>query len=106
MPSIHLVHKGDASLPAIEVLDRNADLYRSGQWSITPERAATLVGGRVFFHKAQAKPSFFGGEITGFEVTTSGRYAGRIVFTFRFDSVCRNVRAGRNGWAHDKKFVP
>ena len=61
---IHLIER----MGHMTCLDRATALWESGWWAVSPDTASKLVGGRIFFHKAQDKPSFFGGRITEFRV--------------------------------------
>ena len=86
-------------------LDKAAALWESGWWAVSPDTASKLVGGRIFFHKAQHKPSFFGGRITEFRVETQGDWPGRILFKFVAGQEFKGVKAGRDGWSMEKKVV-
>jgi hypothetical protein len=86
-------------------IDKDTATWESGWWAVAPETAAKLVGGHIYFHKAQDKPSFFGGTISAYRVETEGEWPGRIVFTFVFSPEFRGVRAGREGWGMEKKIV-
>jgi hypothetical protein len=104
MSAIHVIRKNDPALPRIELIDRDSDLYRSGYWVLSEETARSLVGGKIYFHREQSKPSFFGGTIRGAEKIKEGVYAGRILFTFRFEEACRGIRTERIGWAQEMKL--
>jgi hypothetical protein len=86
-------------------LDKASALWESGWWAIAPETAQKLVGGHIYFHKAQDKPSFFGGRITAARVETEGNWPGRIVFTFVTGLEFKGVRAGSSGWGMEKKLI-
>ena len=86
-------------------LDKASALWESGWWAISAETAGKIVGGRIFFHKAQDKPSFFGGCITEFRVETQGNWPGRIIFKFIAGQQFKGVKAGRGGWSMEKKVV-
>jgi len=104
MSAIHVIRKNDPTLPPIELIDRDSGLHRSGYWVVSEETARSLVGGKIYFHREQSKPSFFGGTITAAEKIEEGAYAGRILFTFRFEEACRGVRTERIGWAQEMKL--
>lgn len=104
MPAIHLI-KNDPALPNIIPIQPGSDIYRSGYWAVSEDRARALINGTIYFHEEQAKPSFHGGLITAIEKVNEGQYAGRIVFTFRFDRACRGVSTSKDGWLREKKFV-
>ncbi len=67
--------------------------------------AIRLIGSHIFFHEAQAKPSFFGETILAVERIAEGEGAGRFIFTFRFDPKCRDVKTPREGWSQEMKIV-
>ena len=88
----------------VRAVDPAAGIYESEWWAIAPETAERLVGGRIYLHKGQDKPSFFGGTITASRVETEGQWAGRIIFTFTRDAAGKGV-VSRGGWGNEKKFV-
>lgn len=98
---IHLIEK----IGNINPLDEKRLLWESGWWVVSLEKAEYLIGGRIFFHKAQDKPSFFGGRITRFRVETDGEWKGRILFTFIPSLEFKGVKTSREGWGMEKKFV-
>lgn len=105
MPAIHVIQRNDPNLPRPTPLGRASLTYRSGNWFLAEERARGLVGGRIYFHRSQAAPSFFGGAITAVERLSDGPDAGRIVFTFLADQACKNMRTPRDGWSQEMKIV-
>ena len=104
MPDIHLI-RNEPGLPQIIPIAPGADIYRSGYWVIAETTAKALIGGRIYFHEHQANPSFYGGIITGVEKMEQGEWAGRVVFTFKFDQACRGVTTPRDGWAQEMKII-
>jgi hypothetical protein len=98
---IHFIER----LGDIKRIDKESAIWESGWWAVVQETAEKLIGGRIFFHKAQDKPSFFGGTVTSYRVETEGALAGRLIFTFTFSPEFRGVRAGRDGWGMEKKVV-
>jgi hypothetical protein len=99
--NIHLIER----LDHMTMLNKEKAEWESGWWAVTPSKAEELVGGHIYFHKQQAKPSFFGGLILGFRVETEGEWSGRIVFTFRAGQEFKGIRAGTGGWSMEKKIV-
>ena len=104
MSAIHVI-KNDQRLPQIVPVQPGSDIYRSGYWVISEGTADALVGGRIYFHDQQAKPSFYGGVIIAAEKIREGEYADRVVFTFRFDPACRGISTPRDGWAQEVKII-
>jgi len=98
---IHLIE----NLGLIEPLPGAVDEHESGYWAVTEARAASLVGGDIYFHRKQAEPSYLGGQILGFRVQGDGQYVGRVIFRFRADPTYSGVSAGADGWAMEKKIV-
>lgn len=104
MASIHLI-RNDPKLPQIKPVQPGSDLFQSGYWVISEAKAAALKGGKIFFHDKKAEPSFFGGEITGFQKVVAGEYAGRIIFILKPDPACKDIKTPRDGWAQEMKIV-
>lgn len=98
---IHFIER----LGNMKRIDKELAIWESGWWAVTPETADKLIGGRIFFHKAQDKPSFFGGKLTSYRIENEGELSGRILFTFIFSPEFRGVRTGREGWGMEKKVV-
>lgn len=98
---IHFIER----LRNMKRVDKDSGIWESGWWAVSPETASKLIGGRIFFHKSQDKPSFFGGKLTNFRIETEGELAGRIIFTFIFSPEFRGIRAGRDDWGMEKKVV-
>ncbi|MCA1924985.1 MAG: hypothetical protein LDL16_01740 [Thiobacillus sp.] len=89
----------------MKMLDKENHEWESGWWKISPDTAEQLVGGEIYFHKARAKPSFFGGLILSYRVETEGEWPGRILFRFRTGNEFKGVEAGMDGWGMEKKIV-
>lgn len=101
MPAIHLIERHEN----VHHTDKEKGEWESGDWVVSEETAQRLVGGHIYLHRAQDKPSHFGGEILSFHVLSSGPAAGRVVFRFRAAITCKDVKAGREGWGNEKKIV-
>lgn len=99
--AIHLIENDGRIRP----IDVSADLYESGFWVVGDDVAAELKGGDIYFHSAQAAPSYFGGTILDSRRQLDGEYAGRLIFRFRADLGHKGVRAGTGGWGREKKIV-
>jgi hypothetical protein len=57
--------------------------WESGYWfAFGKEKAANLVGGEIYFHRAQKELSYGGGIITGFRIAYDGAFKGRYVFRY------------------------
>jgi hypothetical protein len=100
MPNMHFIEK----LKNQKLLDRDSHIYESGNWDVAHAKAQSLVGSRIYFHEAQASPSYFGGEITSVRVLPpTDPQAGRVVFIFKADQQGRGVSAGTGGWRNEQK---
>jgi len=89
-------------------IDPNSTEWESGDWDVAAEKAASLVGKRIYFHERQAEVSYFGGAITGYRVLPEDHPAtpGRIVFSFIPDAQGRGFAAGSAGWGFEQKTIP
>ena len=103
MGTIHLIER----LGNMERIDKEKNEWESGKWAVSEETAQKLVGGYLYLHHGQDKPSHFGGKILSFRVLpeTEGALAGRIVFRFLPSIEFKNVKAGQEGWGNEKKLV-
>lgn len=99
MNCIHLIQKDTDPKLLPKPEKEGSKIWTSGYWSLAAKTAEGLIGGMIYFHKAQVKPSFLGGEIVGYRVEESGEWKGRIVFRFREESSARGVKTGKEGWA-------
>lgn len=104
MPAIHLIKRAEPGLPAIIPVGRGSSVYRSGNWFLPLARAKGLVGGRIFFHQNQRAPAYFGGTIESVEACPEPANAGRIIFTFTADPVCKGVKASGR-WSQEMLVV-
>lgn len=86
----------------------NGDLWESGNWDVAEEKAASLIGKRIYFHEKQAEESYFGGTITSYRVLPMDHpeTPGRIVFSFTADAAGRGFAAGSAGWRNEQKTIP
>lgn len=103
MASIHFIERQKAMV----CIDKEKAEWESGKWAVSEETAQKLVGGDIYFHLAQDKPSYFGGKIVSFRVLpdTEEDCPGRIVFRFSAGMQFKDVRAGNDGWSMEKKIV-
>ncbi len=103
MPKVHLIER----ITNIKLISKERNEWASHCWAITEDAAKKLVGGEIYLHKGQDKPSHFGGKILSYEVLpeSAGEDAGRIVFNFQAGLVFKDVKAGKDGWGMEKKFV-
>lgn len=99
--SIHFIEKiGNFKRP-----DKDSQVYESCCWVLSEETAAGLVGGMAYFHKAQDKPSYFGGRVTGCRKVEEGDNAGRFIVIFEAGMEGKDVKTGPKGWANEKKIT-
>lgn len=103
MSSIHLIKKNDPNLPKIlPAKDMGEDVLFSGDWLISKERAMSLIGGEIYFHRKKTAPAFLGGIIV--KVGKSAE-PGRFVFFFRPDPALREKMTPNEGWAMTMKYI-
>lgn len=88
-------------------LDRETHLYESGNWNVGQQKAAELVGARIYFLEKQAGESFFGGVIQSFRALPENDpiAPGRIVFSFIADEAGRGFKPGADGWGNEQKTI-
>lgn len=105
MPALHLIqNQSDPKLlPRPET--PGSELWTSGFWSLSEATVRSLIGGRVYFHKAKVKPAFLGGELLDSRVAGEPSYAGRIILIFRHDPKTKGVTTDHGGWGMEKKIV-
>lgn len=86
MKAVHLICRDDEETkrPKGIIKIDGANQYTSEAWDFDPEKAASLVGGEILFHRTKADKSFFGGKITAYEEINREDLAReeRIKFTF------------------------
>ena len=93
MPRIHLVCRNPLYLMAIE-----PPKYEIGFWTLYESEAQRLVSGKLYLHQKKSEPSYFGGTISGFRLSTAAEpYPGKIVFTVVAEDGCKDLP-----WEGDK----
>ncbi len=94
MKAVHLICRNDDETKRPKGIFKIAgdNQYTSEAWDFTPEQAASLIGGEIFFHKTKAAQSFFGGKVTAYEEIDRPDLAHpeRIEFTFTSTKEARN----------------
>lgn len=114
-PSHHDYPRKKTTMPAIHVIEhevstkrvsKDSYIHDSGDWTLSEERAKSLVGGDMYLHRHQTDPSHFGGRILSYRVHEDGPLKGRVVFRIEPSMAHKGVRTGREGWAMEIKFVP
>ncbi|MBS0174767.1 MAG: hypothetical protein JSR64_12085 [Nitrospira sp.] len=98
---IHLIERENN----IWLINKEHAEWESGWWVVAPNTAEQLIGGHIYFHKTQAKPSFFGGTIISYRIEAEGEWSGRVVFKFCAGPEFKDVKAGSTGWGMEKKVV-
>lgn len=88
MASIHFICRNAANLNPVKL-----PLYESGDWDISLEEGARLVGGKIYLHQTKATPSYFGGRIDSFRtIETSNARTTRVIFTLTSMLECKGAR--------------
>jgi len=83
--AVHLISEPvERNQPRNSWHDDPRNVFCSGYWCITAEKAETLVGGWLYFHATKANPSYYGGRILGFRTVIREEFKrkNRIVFDF------------------------
>ncbi|MCZ4305571.1 hypothetical protein O4G98_12575 [Zoogloeaceae bacterium G21618-S1] len=104
MPELHLIERGQHK-ENLRCIDKTNKEWESGNWVVSEETAEKLIGGHIFLHKGQDKPSHFGGVILSFHSQKCGQDAGRIAFRFRAGIEFKGIPTDRSGWGNEKKIV-
>ncbi len=93
MPKIHLICRNPLYLNALQPPE-----YESGYWTLYEAEAARLVDGTLYLHQKKAEPSYFGGKILSFRLSTDTEpYPGKIVFKVVAQDDCKAIP-----WEGDK----
>jgi hypothetical protein len=72
--------------------------YESGYWTLYESEAQRLVNGMLYLHQKKAEPSYFGGVISGYRISTDVEpYPGKIVFSVTSQEDAKNI-----AWEGDK----
>jgi len=110
MASIHFICRGGEGVRLIE-----RPIYESGNWDVTPEEAAQLIGGMLYLHETKRKHSYFGGRINSYRlVETDAAHGQRIIFTLTATPEAKGAkwlgpdhdRAWTSGVAEDRPKCP
>ena len=96
--SIHLIER----VGNFKCLDRDNWTFESGIWALSEETAMSLPGSKVYFHKFQDKPSYYGGQVIACRKDSE---SDRFFIIFKFEKACRDVYTGKEGWQMEKKLV-
>jgi hypothetical protein len=99
MPSIHLLNKATSPLQPEEV---SAGISESGLWRVSTERAESLKGHPIHFHRRKADAAFLSAIVTDYRRelynTDEGRTTMRTVFIFAPTADPGAVFTGPEGW--------
>ena len=84
MFAIHIICRTDPGTGQLRNMARipNSRICRSGNWPVSKDKAAALIGGWLYLHPSKSEPAVFSGRILGFEPIhePARRPAERIVF--------------------------
>ncbi|CAH9018735.1 hypothetical protein [Candidatus Nitrosacidococcus sp. I8] len=94
---IHFIEKADE----YRCIDRDNDIWESGEWEISQNQIEHLIGGYILLHRNEDDPSYLGGRISDIR---SGTKKGRVVFQFAFDYRCIGRNTDSSGWMNEKKY--
>ena len=85
MSNVHLLARDINDLD----FDKFTRLWTTSWWVMSSERAAALVGNRVYLHQKQSERSYHGGRVV--EVNPDPELAGRWWITYDFEQTARGV---------------
>ena len=97
--NIHIIE------PVNRFVKLDDNVWESGAWKLTEDRAQKLVGGEIYFHRNRTEPSFYGWTVLGYRVEQEGQDTRRIVFKLQYKKECRNVRTDPSGWSNKIKII-
>ena len=98
--NIHLIE------PLNHFVKLKDNVWESGWWRLTEDKAKKLIGSEIYFHKKRLEPSFYGGTILGYRVNQDGgEYQGKIIFKLKHSQSCRNVSTDKFGWSKGVKII-
>lgn len=100
MKNIHLIEK-TACYNRVPDADGQ---WTTGTWSMSPETAESLIGGKVFLHTKQEGPSYLGGEILECIPGAGSRYT--IRFQFNEDAVNITTKYCKKNWSVEMLLEP
>lgn len=100
MPSIHFVER----INKVTKIQGTTDEWESGNWKVGKETARSLIGGDLYLHSEQIKPSHFGGKIISYWIHQEGDANGRVVFRIQATMAHKGVVTGREGWSQEMKL--
>ncbi|WGL18408.1 hypothetical protein PVT68_08940 [Microbulbifer bruguierae] len=98
---LHFIEKAKA----FQRTDKELNIWKSGNWVLSNDVAEASVGGDIYFHTEQAKPSYFGGEIIEVRKLQEGPDKGRYVITFKMTMAHKGVKTEKQGWGMEKKII-
>ena len=103
MSNIHLIEKSNN----LKIVDKDKRLWESYSWKISADPAKKLIGGLIYLHTAQDKPSHFGGLIVNYRFIEDKNDPdfGRVIFLFEAKADCKDVYTAKEGWGMEKKIV-
>ncbi|NKX31583.1 DUF3883 domain-containing protein [Alteromonadaceae bacterium A_SAG1] len=98
LKALHVIEKKDDESSNLKEVNKATNTWESGFWKITEKRAKELVGGELYIHKGQKKPSHKGGVIKSYRMVGD-----RALFTFVADSKFEGIEAHKK-WGNEKRF--
>lgn len=101
--SIHVLEKS-AEDEILRRVDGTVDEWETGYWIIGDSTAKALIGGMVYVHRGQYKPSHAGGKIVDIYHAT-GTDLKRRVIRFKDLPTAKNVLTEKQGWGNERKVI-
>lgn len=88
MNAIHFIEK----LNRARKISSTPLIWESGDWDVSEQSAAALVGGDLYLHTAQDAPSNFGGHILNYRVLSTSRVVFQIAPTMEHKKCADRTR--------------
>ena len=101
--AIHVVEKGKNGAN-LRCKNRSRQEWETGYWVVGDATAKSLIGGMVYVHDGQNRPSHIGGKIIDI-FHEAGTAKNRRVIRFRKLPSCENIIATKEGWGNERKIV-
>lgn len=97
---LHVIEKTKRNKRKVTQVEPNENIWITGLWRVSDTTAMSLIGGKIFVHPSQNKPSIIGGKVLSFTSNSNGRKS----FKFIADPELSNIFA-TGSWGNEKLIV-
>lgn len=101
MSALHVIEHGTS----VKRVSPDSWVHDSGDWTVSEETAKMLVGGDMYLHRNQSKPSHFGGKILSYRIHENGPLKGKVIFRIDPTMAHKDVVTAPAGWGMEMKIV-